>query len=219
MGFLSRHGIIASQTKAKVAPVYVGNAFSTGKTIALPTHQAGDLLVCAATGYFNGSVISVTPPGWTMLLNNIATDIGVLLYKVAASSSETCAFTASSTWATGNIAFCIRGAKAATPINVSAIDASFVTTTTPTAPTVTTTAGSVAVLNIVMDYDALNNRVSSIVNANLTALTEISDGGNSDGGCRASFGVKGAAGVVGTTVFNSVSMGTPFRATLAINPL
>ena len=221
MGFLSRHGIIAAgQVKAKVAPVYVGNAFGTGKTVSLPTHQTGDLLIVAITGYFNNGG-ATAPGGWTVLLNTTPADNGILCYKVAASSGETCVWTSTKTWNTANTAICVRGANPTTPINVYALGAIRTYDYAGSLPTVTTTVDKTAILNIdgTNDMDGFA-RCSAITNAALSSIVKISDQTNGNGGCVASFATKDVAGVVGATAYTFTQLTAEvFQATIAINPL
>jgi hypothetical protein len=96
---------------------FVGAADATGETVALPTHQAGDLIFIYAPRDGNNTPPSL-PAGYTTILSGGSSQVVSRTgYKIAASGSET-----SGTWtnATHVHALVLRGVNQSDPIGASA---------------------------------------------------------------------------------------------------
>lgn len=93
---------------------FISTAVSSATTLALPAHQAGDVIVLLAYNSLSSTyptipIASGTVPAWSNVTNNTSgTSAGRLLYAVASSSSHT-----SGTWtnATRLLAVVYRGAS------------------------------------------------------------------------------------------------------------
>jgi hypothetical protein len=100
-----------------VAITYVSGASAATNTVAMPSHQAGDLIICWA--FRDGSTtVPTMPSGWISLDMGIAgtscaSEVG---YKYAASGSET---TGTWTSATGVVVVVYRGAYVDAPLYTS----------------------------------------------------------------------------------------------------
>jgi len=84
-----------------MASTYVSAASGGGETLAMPTHQAGDLLVMFA--YPGVGTIGATPTGWVPRIENSLSGGrgGIVAWKTALSSSET-----SGTWTSAVLLAC-----------------------------------------------------------------------------------------------------------------
>lgn len=79
---------VPPSTVQYVSSAVIGGGPLSG-TYAMPTHQAGDMIICQVTNTTGGN-IPVLPAGWTSKDTRSAGSVGSqLIYKVAASASET----------------------------------------------------------------------------------------------------------------------------------
>lgn len=94
--------IVFHATPVHADVTYVSNASAWSNTVAMPSHQAGDLLV-VAVGCDNCATIPTTPSGWTDLDSHGGTQSGnskslKISYQLATSSSHV-----TGTWTNANV--------------------------------------------------------------------------------------------------------------------
>jgi len=191
---------------AVVSQVF-GTAVSGTASVNLgwPTHITNDIGILVLE---SATATWTAPSGWTLVARSalVATELNIY-WKRAASSSEPTVATGFPTFADHVVAriHTFRGCvTTGSPILTSATDAKAFTSTSWSAPSITTTtANEFVIYGVSRDNDnSSTTSFSAPTNANLVSPTEIVESGTvsgNGGGFVLGYGVKAAAGATGTT--------------------
>jgi hypothetical protein len=195
--------------------------FSTGSATSLvvsrPACSAGDLLIMQLSG--NSGIIPAQT-GWTTLVDLTGGPFSAriqLLYKIAgASEPSTYTLTGMSSNIHDAMVSVVSGVDTITPINVSATAATPGNTTTPTAPSVTTTVAD----TLLFHFWWLVNPTTSTAPAGETKQYEHSATPGSAGIIVGTTIVKTAVGASGTAVLTASPTATTgnVMASIAVAP-
>jgi len=233
----SRRNSVATQIGLAIAtlaaPKYqaAGTSVSgTGNiTVAWPTHQTGDVALLFIESCGGQAANLGTPAGFAAVTNSPqstgtttnGTRITVYWCRATSSSMASPVVTDPGDHVYGRI-LTFRGVVASgNPWDVTAGGVKATASTTTTFGTVTTGAASeLIVLAASRDNDSTSAAWSSWTNANLTSITERSDGGTTSGnggGIGVATGIKVAAGAIGSSTA-TVTSSKDGHMTIALKP-
>jgi hypothetical protein len=145
--------------------MYVGGGSASATTVAIPAHQAGDLILIFA-GHSNTTLPSL-PAGYTNVGNTNSAGSCRIGYKIATTGSET-----SGTWTNAQwLAVAVfRNVNQTNPIGVSSFQSANNTTISIAAQTASVGGGTYFA-------GAIDNRVSQTISfANLTPIVQLPGG-------------------------------------------
>lgn len=171
------HNMLLTGAKAVVPVSYKASYTnledsSTGQTVTIPTHSAGDLIIIYALNVANSTAIPTAPsaggtvPTWTTITTYNATRGATrIVYAIATSSSTT-----SGTWTNANstalVAVVMANPNTVTPIGASAINgynvsSAFSADVVAPAVTMTKTDGKSQLLHFGAAYSAISTWTTS----------------------------------------------------------
>jgi len=222
-----------SATTADSIPTFVaaGTAVSgtSAITVAWPTHQAGDIALLFVESAGGQAATLSTPAGFAAVANSpqstgtgtAGTRITVFWCRATSSSMSSPVVTDPGDHAYGRILTFRNVISTGDPWDVTAGGNKATASTTTTFGTVTTTVNNdLIVLAATRDNDATTAAWSSWTNANLSGLTEQSDGGTTSGnggGIGVATGLKATAGSTGSSTA-TVTSSVDGHMTIALKP-
>lgn len=211
---------------ASIVAVGAAQASSGVSTIPWPAHAAGDVGIMVIE--CSGADTTPTPVGWTHFSWSPVVDIAdatgsklSILYKFAASSSESAVTIADlgDHWVGNIITF---SGVADPPINVRSVGVKTTASTTATLPSVTPSDNNCIILLICSrpNDSSDTSHFGLAVNANLTGITKVVEGGTTlgdGGGYVVQMGVMPTAGATGTTTMEKAASTTDAYYVLALD--